>query len=89
MELPQKARRTRTRAAPPLPTAPQTGYMIGPFSTPWFSRPVAATCVEINQCVGCGRPGYVERWGTGIATPSSRCRIDGVEVDAMIQQNAP
>ena len=58
------------------------------------------TCVEINQCIGCtrqffamsflgddarGRPGPVERWGTGIATPSSMRRIDGVEVDAMIQ----
>ena len=31
---------------------------------------IAATCVEINQCVG---------WrGTGIATPSSRRRVDGV-----------
>jgi hypothetical protein len=30
--------------------------------------------VEINQCVGCG-----------IATPSSRRRVDGVEDDAMIQ----
>ena len=45
-------------------------------------------CVEINQCVGC-HPGSVERRGTGgIATPSSRRRIDGVEVDATIQ-NAP
>ena len=46
-------------------------------------------CVEINQCVGCtrqfftklsrrrrGRPGSVERRGTGIATPSSRRRVD-------------
>ena len=41
-------------------------------------------CVEINQCVGC-HPGSVERRGTGIATPSSRRRIDGVEVDAKIQ----
>ena len=30
-------------------------------------------CVEINQCVGC-------------ITPSSRHRVDGVEVDAMIQR---
>ena len=29
---------------------------------------IVANCVEINQCVGC----------TGIATPSSRRRIDGV-----------
>ena len=36
---------------------------------------VVRTCVEINRCVGC----------TGIATPSSRRRIDGVEVDAKIQ----
>ena len=42
-------------------------------------------CVEINQCVGC-HPGSVERRGTGIATPSSRRRIDGVEVDAAIQR---
>ena len=32
-----------------------------------------AHCVEINQCVGC------KRRGTGIATPSSRRRVDGVE----------
>ena len=37
-----------------------------------------ATCVEINHCVG---------WrGTGIATPSSRRRVDGVEVDETIQR---
>ena len=54
-------------------------------------------CVEINQCAPCtrqffaksflgddrGRPGSVERRGTGIATPSSRRRVDGVEDDAM------
>jgi hypothetical protein len=39
--------------------------------------------VEINQCVGMA--GSVERRGTDIATPSSRCRVDGVEVDAAIQ----
>ena len=50
-------------------------------------------CVEINQCVGCtrqfftksflgdGRAGSVERRGTGIATPSSRRRVDGVDVE--------
>ena len=32
-----------------------------------------------------GAPGSVERRGTGIATPSSRHRVDGVEVDATIQ----
>ena len=32
-----------------------------------------------------GRPGSVERRGTGIATPSSRYHEDGVEDDAMIQ----
>jgi len=32
-----------------------------------------------------GRPGSVERRGIGIATPSSRLRVDGVEVDATIQ----
>ncbi len=45
-------------------------------------------CVEINQCVGCtwrGCPGSVERRGTGIATPSSGRRVDGVEDDAAIQ----
>ena len=45
---------------------------------------VVAFCVEINQCVGC-RPGSVERRGTGIATPASRRRVDGVHVDATIQ----
>ena len=38
-------------------------------------------CVEINQRVGCS----LERRGTGIATPSSRRRVDGVEGDAMPQ----
>ena len=37
-------------------------------------------CVEINQCVRCRNSslclGSVER--TGIATPSSRCHVDGV-----------
>ena len=32
-----------------------------------------------------GRPGSVERRGTDIATPSSMRRVDGVEVDAAIQ----
>ena len=58
-------------------------------------------CVEINQCIGCttilhyvisrrwrGRAGPVERRGTGIATPSSRCRVDGVEDDARFSTNA-
>ena len=45
------------------------------------------TVWKSTQCVGC-HPGSVERRGTGIATPSSRRRIDGVEVDATIQ-NAP
>jgi hypothetical protein len=40
--------------------------------------------MEINQCSS--RAGSVERWGTGIATPSSRRRVDGVEVNAA---NAP
>ena len=39
----------------------------------------------ICLCGRCGRPGSVERRGTGIATPSSRRRVDGVEDDAMIQ----
>ena len=52
-------------------------------------------CVEINQCAGRisrrwrGRPGSVKRRETGIATPSSRRRVDDVENDAMIQTNAP
>ena len=33
-----------------------------------------------------GLAGSVERCGTGIATPSSRRRVDGVEVDATIQR---
>ena len=40
-------------------------------------------CVEINQCRG--RPGSGERRGIGIATPSSRRRVDGVEDDDVIQ----
>ena len=48
----------------------------------------ASTAVwESTGASGC-RPGSVERWGTGIATPSSRRCADGVENDAMIQ-NAP
>ena len=40
------------------------------------------TCVEINQCFGC----FVERVrNLSIATPSSRRRVDGVEVDAKNQ----
>ena len=38
---------------------------------------IVAAWVEINQ------------WRTGIATPWSRRRVDGVEDDATIQQNAP
>ena len=38
-----------------------------------------------NQPVSGARPGSVERRGTGIATPSSRRRVDGVEVDTTIQ----
>ena len=40
----------------------------------WIER--VQSCVEIT----------VERRGTGIATPSSRRRVDGVEVDATIQR---
>ena len=46
---------------------------IRPYQSVAFFLSRAATCVEINQCVG---------WrGTGIATPSSRHRVDGVEVE--------
>ena len=38
--------------------------------------PLVVTCGEINQCVGC----------IGTATPSSRRRVDGVQVDATIQR---
>ena len=64
----------------------------------WYAPPatILEACVEINLCVGCtdnssalnvysddARPsGLVERQGTGIATPSSRRRVDGVEDDA-------
>ena len=48
-----------------------------------------STCVEINQCVGCSsttRPCWLRRAvRKGIATQSSRRRVDGVEDDA----NAP
>ena len=54
------------------------------------------TCVETNQCVGCTRQFFTKsflgenvavlaRPSGGIATPSSRRRVDGVEVDAAIQ----
>ena len=43
-------------------------------------------CVEPESFLGDGdRPGSLDRRGTGIATPSSRRRVDGVEDDAMIQ----
>ena len=35
-----------------------------------------------------GHPGSVERRGTGIATPSSRRRVDGGEDDATIQHES-
>ncbi len=53
----------------------------GRRSRPASRRTTAITCVKINQCVGCA----VERRGTGIATLSSRRRVDGVEDDAAIQ----
>ena len=37
---------------------------------------VVGTCVEINQCVGCTRPGSVEQYGTSTITPSSRRRVE-------------
>ena len=54
------------------------------------------TCVEINEravrrrfftksFLGDAAGWLVERRGTGIATPSSRRRVDGVEDDAAIQ----
>ena len=47
-------------------------------------------CVEINQCVGCTRQFFTKSFpGDQAATPSSRRRVDGVEDDAMIQQDAP
>ena len=48
---------------------------------------VTRTVVELLLAVwkSRGRPGSVERRGTGIATPSSRRRVDGVEDDAAIQ----
>ncbi len=52
-----------------------------PTSSGLLYRHYIATCVEINQCVGCS----LKRLGTDISTPSSRRRFDGVEVDAMIQ----
>ena len=48
----------------------------------------ATGCVEINQCVGCSGDDAADlarRRGTGIATPSSRRSVDGVEDGAMIQ----
>ena len=46
-----------------------------PFEVRWGARATSsrvATCVEINQCVGC-------------TTLSSRRRVDGVEDDATVQ----
>ena len=63
--------------------APMMMSVIEDTTSPTFAPAVAndATCVEINQCVGC-RPGSVERRGTSTTTPSSRRRVDGVEDDA-------
>ena len=48
----------------------------GPYQTVWKSTSVLGAR---------GRSGSVERRRTGIATPSSKCRVDGVEDDATIQ----
>ena len=45
----------------------------------------AHLCGNQPVCRVRGRPGSVERRGTGIATPLSRRRVDGVEVDVTIQ----
>ena len=55
----------------------------GLFSAP--PRPVWKSTSASGARRWRGRPGSVERRGTGIATPSSRRRVDGVEDDAMIQ----
>ena len=55
---------------------------------------IVAACVEMNQCVGCTRQFFTKmtwpRWlrrviRNDIATPSSRRRVDGAEVDQPIQ----
>ena len=54
-----------------------------PCDTVWKSTRVSGASRRRR-----GRPGLVERRGIGIASPSSRRRVDGVQVDATIQ-NAP
>ena len=51
------------------------GERHGARALPFRSIAGPSTCVEINQCVGC----------SDTATLSSRRRVDGVEVDAAIQ----
>ena len=81
---------SRRRYVEPPPSSAASLRAAAPFDAPRDAERLAArvaragfvgACVEINRCVGCS----VERQGTGIATPSSRRRVDGVEDDAMIQ----
>ena len=74
---------SRRRYVEPPPSSAASLRAAAPFDAPRDAERLAArvaragfvgACVEINQCVGCG-----------IATPSSRRRVDGVEDDAMIQ----
>ena len=71
--------------AHPLVQGAVAAAMTAPCTNTRYLHPNhgALRSVEINQCVGC--TGFVERRGTGIATPSSKRRVDGVEVDATIQ----
>ncbi|CAH0374929.1 unnamed protein product [Pelagomonas calceolata] len=59
----------------------------GWWQSSWWPRDESHPVWKSTSVSGArGRPGSVELRGTGIATPSSRHRVDGVEVDAKIQR---
>ena len=52
-----------------------------PCDTAWKSSVCRVHPIILHQ--------VISRRGTGISSPSSRRRVDGVQVDATIQHNAP
>ena len=70
---------------PTSPSATSMDILVSARSAPRRSLPVwkSTSASGARRWRGC--PGSVERRGTGIATPSSRRRVDCVEDDAAIQ----
>ncbi len=78
-------------AMPVLPDVASTTVIPG-LSSPRFSASsMIATCVEINQCVGCTRKFFTKSCLGRAARNRRHChaieqnRVDGVEADAAIQ----